>query len=146
VRRALALATLFAASAVARDAAAEDEWYGWPVLITGGSAAIFVAAAVAADSDDATPWLVGAGVASYTLGGPITHWAHGSLEKGFGSLGINVGLAGACGLVGALIGAVSADDGDFAGLAAGLLGAAIGLGVGAVGAVAIDTTLLTYRE
>jgi hypothetical protein len=146
VRALSAIAVVLVASTLAGAVQADEDWYGAPVLVTGGSAALLVTAAIAAADDDVSPWLAGLGGGAYVFGGPITHWANDEVGKGFGSLGLNVGLAGACGLIGALIGAASAGDGDFAGLAAGLLGGAIGLGVGSIAAVAIDTTLLTYRD
>jgi hypothetical protein len=67
-------------------------WYGWQSLIIDAPAvSLLVAGAAAPTLNDrlgSAPTIAG-GVA-FVLGGPIVHWAHGSVGKGFASLGLRV--------------------------------------------------------
>jgi hypothetical protein len=80
---------------------------------------------------------VALGATGAVLGGPIVHWAHGHVARGFGSLGINLGMP----LVGSLVG-LGVGSTWSARVAAAGVGAAIGL----VAALVLDVSLLAYDE
>src|SRR5262245_14666089 len=77
------------------DPAGGEVWYGWQTLIVGG---ISGAAAVVAIGlgEDGSGVVLGApvGLGGFVFGGPIVHWAHGRVGRGFAVLGMNVGVAG----------------------------------------------------
>ncbi len=54
----------------------EKRWYGWQTLLTDGAAILTIGEVPALS------------IGTYLLGGPVVHWAHGNVEKGFLSLGI----------------------------------------------------------
>lgn len=120
-------------------------WYGWQTLIVDGAS---IVTSVAASISPSHP-IVGLplGGAGLLLGGPIVHWAHGNLGKGFASLGILL----ATGLVGGGIGVgigcaaefVERCRGEFESLGK-LSGFLLGLNVGATVGSAIDVSLLAY--
>lgn len=76
-----------------------ERWYGWQTMI----------ALVVPDVLTVTGYVNDAfgvaalGVSAHMLTGPIVHWAHGRVGRGFGVLGLNLTL----GAVGALAGAFS---------------------------------------
>lgn len=74
------------------------------------------------------------GMAGHVLTGPVVHWAHGHVGKGFASLGLNVGLPGIGLLSGFAVGG-SSWGGLFLGLMLG--------GIGYVAAPALDMGLLS---
>ena len=104
-----------------REPRFEPRWYGWQTLMVDG-AAILIA------SDVSVP--------IYVLGGPIVHWSHGNVGRGFGSLGLRVGapLLLAAAFVGGCDG-----NGDVGCLG---LGALMGLLLGAGAAIAIDAAAI----
>jgi hypothetical protein len=118
------LVALIAGSRVARaddagDAgvsqAAPTSWYGWQTLTSDGSAIALGALAYGADKAGGTSitnvfWT--ASVATFFVGAPVIHWAHGHVGKGFGSLGLRVGLPLGAFVVGALIGNATCSDKD----------------------------------
>ena len=65
---------------LAERPATTTTWYGWQTLLVDGGV-------IGASLATRNPWVFMGG---YTLGGPIVHWAHGNVLKGFGSLGIRV--------------------------------------------------------
>ncbi|MDI1447358.1 hypothetical protein [Polyangium sp. 6x1] len=73
-------------------------WYGWQTLI--GVVAGDLLTVVGQGS--ALSYI---GVAGHVLTGPIVHWAHGHVGKGFTALGLNVGLPLGGGLIGLMAGA-----------------------------------------
>jgi hypothetical protein len=116
-----------------------ERWYGWQTLTTfGGSAALtLVAAAVnSMKVDEAPEWILVGAFGGYALGGPIVHWAHGNVGKGFASLGIN-----AAGILSGLVAGVYAVGGHSGDI---FLGTSLGGSLGALVATILDTTLLTY--
>jgi hypothetical protein len=104
----------------------ERRWYGWQTIATDGAAiALFTGTAFAAAATDVPegPLVTtgySLGLATYALGGPIVHFAHGNPWRGLGSFGIRVpvpllaiaasyeiecsGSSGACGEYTALFG------------------------------------------
>jgi hypothetical protein len=103
-------------------------WYGWQTLSVLGGAALVGAAW-------REPQAILFGAAAVTLGGPMVHWSHDHVGRGFTSLGLNVGL----GLVGLGIGATAGQNND-------LGGAVAGVGVGLAVALIIDVAALSYDE
>ncbi len=75
------------------------------------------------------------GVAGHVLSGPVVHWSHGHVGKGFASLGLNVGLPG----IGLLTGFAASGADAWGGLFLGLI---LG-GIGYVAAPALDIGLLS---
>lgn len=63
-----------------------EVWYGWQPLISDGAATASWLTAVATKEGSGVLVIVGA--TAYLLGGAIVHWAHGSVGKGFASLGL----------------------------------------------------------
>lgn len=103
-----------------REPRFESRWYGWQTLMVDG-AAILIA------SDVSVP--------IYVLGGPIVHWSHGNVGRGFGSLGLRVGapLLLAAAFVSGCDG-----DGDMGCLGEALIGLLLGSGA----AIAIDAAVI----
>jgi hypothetical protein len=123
----------------------EENWYGWKILISGGSSLavpfLTYGIGISADSTWGSVAIIPAsflGIIGYLSGGPIIHWAHGATGKGFASLGINVAGAG----LGLLVGAMIGKDGD---LDEFITGGIIGMSVGAVGAILVDGLWLAYE-
>jgi hypothetical protein len=133
-------------------------WYGDQVLACDGAALglLLLAAATAAGNSNndnfALPGtlLVGSGL-TYLLGGPIVHFAHDEVGKGFGSLALRAGMPFALAIVGGVAGLVAGgsasnggnNDGALSGL---LIGAGVGFGLGIVGAIAIDAAALSEER
>jgi len=118
-----------------------ERWYGWQTAIVFGASAVPTIAAAATSQDV----LYAVGVPGLLLGGPIVHWAHGHVERGFAVLGLNVGLS----VIGGLIGAAAVSgEGDNASLGAKLRGSdgfVLGAGVGALVSNALDIAVFTYE-
>lgn len=120
-------------------ATTERRWYGWQILvpdIAGGLLSV-VGGFVAGPAGIGLA-ITGSAVALF--GGPIVHWAHGHVGRGFGSLfGLRLGLP----VLGALLGAG-------AGVAAGntttsvLIGTSIGAGIGSLTGFIVDIAVLAY--
>jgi hypothetical protein len=81
---------------------------------------------------------MGIGIAGHGLAGPITHWGHRHAGRGFGALGINIGVPLGAGLLGLGLGAIG--GGDFG----AFIGAGIGGFTGFVLAPIIDVAALAY--
>ncbi len=127
--------------------AAEEDWYGWQILIVDGgvllSTALMIGAGVGTDSA-AAPAIYGP--SAHVLGGPIVHWAHGHVGKGFASFGLRLGMplvAGAIGLGVGHLAAPSEAGGMFP--VGATLGTAAGLGLGYIGSIVVDTAVLAYE-
>jgi hypothetical protein len=150
------LVALIAGSRVARadeagDAgvsqAAPTSWYGWQTLTSDGSAIALGALAYGADKAGGTSitnvfWT--ASVATFFVGAPVIHWKHGHVGKGFGSLGLRVGLPLGAFIAGALIGNAACSDSDSEN---GLVGCPVGVGAfaalaGLVAAPIVDAAVL----
>jgi hypothetical protein len=125
----------------------EEHWYGWQILIVDGGVLLgtvaMIGAGVGSDSA-AIPAIVGP--SAHVLGGPIVHWAHGNLEEGFASLGLRVGMPLVAGALGMGVGhlAAPAESGAMFPVGVGI-GAVVGLGLGYIGAIVVDTAVLAYE-
>jgi hypothetical protein len=117
----------------------KSSWYGGQILLVDAlSIGVIV---LGAGSSDGAEALVPMGVGGYLLGGPIVHWGHGNVGKGFGSLGLRVGAP----IVGAFAGA-GMEDCSGGGELCGLAGAFVGFLVGVTAAIVIDSAALAYEE
>lgn len=63
----------------------------------------------------------GVGVLGLIFGGPILHWTHGRVGRGFAVLGMNLGLGSGLGALGGLIGSSGNDSGVILGAGGGVL-------------------------
>ena len=113
-----------------------NRFYGWQIVIVDVSSLLVTVAGGAAASDG----VAALGVTGYVLGGPIVHFAHGNVGRGFGSLGLRVGAP----ILGAGIGAASANchGGDFCGMREAVVGGLVGAAV----AVVLDAAVLARDE
>jgi len=82
----------------------QTTWYGWQTLLADGAAAGLVGLAILSPDGNGANVLGTASFVTYLVGGPIIHWAHGHGAKGWGSLGLRVGLPLAGTLAGFLVG------------------------------------------
>jgi hypothetical protein len=121
-------------------------WYGWQTLIVDGVA---IVTGLAASVSLPLYYMTGipAGTGGLVFGGPIVHWAHGNVGKGFGALGIITATAligGGVGVgVGCAVKVFESCTGEDAGLSR-LIGFMIGLPFGAAIGAAIDVSVLAY--
>jgi hypothetical protein len=113
-----------------------SRWYGGQILLFDLSAVVLGAAALAtAGSRSGAPIALGAlGAATYLLGPPIDHWAHGNAGRGFASLGIRIGAPVLFGLGFGFAATKSNGDPDETMLA-------VGAGIGYATAVALDVAV-----
>ena len=107
---------------------ARAKWYGGQTLAVDG---------VSFGMLFAVPVLGGFG---YLFGGPVVHAVHGQGGVGAGSFLLRVGMP----VMGAFLGC--AIQGDSSGEFSCLGGALVGFGLGALGVVVIDASLLAYEE
>lgn len=129
----------------------ERRFYGWQFLLLDAVALGLAAGAIPA-TDATEGWLF---ASAFTLGafsGPIVHWAHGHAGRGFGSLGIRVGVTGVMLLIGLPIDAIRAtriSGGVLGGLSASMRpldGGAMGV-LGTIGfltATIVDAAALAF--
>lgn len=120
--------------------ASERNWYGWQILLTAGGAhaliwGTFLVHPSVGDQPVFPIFMLG--ISGVALGGPIVHWAHGNVGKGFGSLGLNVGLPLVLGGAG-LVAGMGSLEGAFRGL---LVGAVFGT----ITASIVDVAVLAYE-
>lgn len=123
-------------------------WYGWQTLIVLGSSATLgtvIGLSAAATRADGLAFVgMGIGGVGALFGGPIVHWAHGNTGKGFGALGLNIGVPVLSGGIGVAVacgaGGCSNSSGGF-GVFFGLL---VGGSLGLIGSMIIDVTALAY--
>jgi hypothetical protein len=66
----------------------ERRWYGWQFLIVDGASLALAVSTLGTGS----VVQIGLGTTGFAFGAPIVHWAHGHLGRGFGSLGLRLGL------------------------------------------------------
>jgi hypothetical protein len=129
--------------AAATKAASARRWYGWQTLIVAGGSSLLLGATAIFSATNTNSSLSNvsfggflASFSGFAVGGPIVHWAHRNVGKGFASLGINVGAIG----IGAGVGFVAAGGHEGpSDIAAGL-----GAGLGALTGLILDVSLLTY--
>lgn len=139
-----------AASAEPAKPRTDSKWYGWQILIVDGAviSSTLLLAAAAADNDDVGGVAAAAFFTGYTLGGPIVHWSNGQLGRGFASLGLRVGAPLVAGLTGAALGAASSSgcsDPYWCDSSEVAVGAGLGVLVGGIAAVAIDSAVLARK-
>lgn len=131
---------------------ATSTWYGYQTLATDGAALSMGLGSVASGASRSATVFGAAGLGTYALGGPIVHFAHGEVSRGFVDLGIRAAAPLVLGVGGGIIGgrtAPSSNDADKS-LANGYVGvtqgATIGALVGAITASAIDAIFLAHDE
>jgi hypothetical protein len=114
-----------------------QRWYGWPILITDGTAYGLLALAL---SDDRTaPYVALPIMGGYLLGGPIVHAANGR----WGRAGISLLLRGALPVGGTFLGAASSCGG---GEGSDCVSTALSVGVvGMAIATLIDLSVLSWK-
>jgi hypothetical protein len=114
----------------------ERHWYGWQTLIVDGASAANLGTAAVLFAHQGrketvppqvTFWV---GFSGAMLGAPIVHWAHGHVGKGFGSMGVRMGVL--------VLAVLSGPE------SSGSEGAAIAV-AGLVGASALDAAWLAYE-
>ncbi|WP_437778200.1 hypothetical protein [Sorangium sp. So ce1097] len=114
-------------------------WYGWQHLLVLGGSLVLVPVAVSLETQE----LLLMSFKGLVLGGPIIHWAHGNVGKGFASLGLNIGGT----LVGGLIGVASAGEAhEDAWVTPAVVGLLVGGSVGLIAANIVDMAVLPYEE
>jgi hypothetical protein len=125
----------------------QESWYGWQTLMLDGATVVggIVLATSLRDKEGRPPHpSIAIWTPSYVVGlfsGPIVHFAHGNVGKGFGSLGLR-GLAGPMGVLPGLMGYCAATGGhDGCARAGALWGLTGGLAV----VSAIDAFALAYE-
>jgi hypothetical protein len=112
-------------------------WYGWQTLIVDGvSNSLFALSWVGSGVGAVS---AGMGIGGFTLGGPIVHWAHGNVGKGFGALGLNVLFP----LLGAPIGIAAQTQHSEASV---VFGAFLGAEIAYLLANVVDVAALAYAE
>ncbi len=125
---------------------AEREWYGWQILLVDGASFVGL---LAAEGQRATG-VADLTVATYFLGGSVVHWAHGSATKGFGSLGLRVGIPLGGAVLGAVIGTAAYGSSNvvcgFPLCSPAVAFGAVGLLLGVVAAPIVDVAVLAYDE
>lgn len=105
-------------------------WYGWQTLLTD---------ALALTTAFASPEF---GLMTYGLGAPIVHWGHGNVGRGFASLGLRAGAPILLGLGGlATCDHSGASDDEHSGWEC-LGTAAVGVALGMLTAVVIDSSVI----
>jgi hypothetical protein len=77
----------------------------------------------------------------YLAGGPTIHWAHGHVAKGFGSLGLRVGLPTAGFLLGFGLALTTPND-----LGSALVDIGLGTVIGIIAAPIVDATWLAFDD
>jgi hypothetical protein len=119
-----------------------SRWYGWQTLMTDGVAVALLATGIEAQSGGVAA-LSGA---TFALGAPIVHLAHGRGGAAAASLGIRVGMATVGLFGGAWMESCSSHTSEDEGTVCGMQGATIGLLAGAAGAMIIDAALLAHED
>jgi hypothetical protein len=117
----------------------QESWYGWKILTSGG-ASVAVSLGSFSDFDPVTSFSMRLiGITGYALGGPIIHGVYGSMGKAAASFGINLLSPALLGAIGFGLGA--AEGSDYGALA----GLVIGVPIGMISAVLVDSFALGYE-
>jgi hypothetical protein len=128
------------ASVTARVEPAGYRWYGWQIIITDSAGSLLSAIGALTPGGAGIALGVTGGAVAF-LGGPIVHWAHGHVGRGFASMfGLRLGLPVAGALLGAGLGA-AAGGGRAEPIATG---AYIVGGLAALTGVIVDIAALAY--
>lgn len=112
------------------------EWYGYQTLLV-DMAGIGMGLGAAGGGYP----LAITGLATYLVGGPVVHAAHGNGAKVAIDIGVRLGAPTAGAMTGALLACAGGCRGDFGPLA-GVVGGAFGAGIGALTAIVIDAAVL----
>lgn len=127
----------------------EQTWYGAQTLATDGAAiALALAAGASSRSTDVMGGLFYGSLATYALGGPIVHIAHGRGRIAAADLVVRVTSPVAAAVVGYAIGSAAAPatscegDGPCGG---GIVGGILGLGAGFLAASIVDAAVFAYE-
>jgi hypothetical protein len=127
----------------------EKTWYGGQTLATDGAA---LALAIASGSTTQTPDVATAlgtvSLATYGLGAPVVHIAHGHGDAAVGSLLLRLGLPLGGALLGYALGAATVGQSSYCGdggSCGGFVMGILGLGAGALTASILDATVLAYE-
>lgn len=115
----------------------KSHWYGWQNLIVDGGVVVGGLVLVGASGEAGGIVLV----TGYFFGGPIVHWSHGQVGRGFASLGIRVAAPLLFAGLGYAVFQRGGND-DLRGAA----GAVLGFGLGVLGAIAVDAAVLAYEK
>lgn len=107
-------------------------WYGWQNLLVDGAALALVPFA----EDDTAELVLG----TYLFGGPIVHWSHGNVGRGFASLGLRVGTPLVLGF--ALASTCEPGGGEYDCLGALATGVLVGAGT----AIVLDSIALAWEK
>ncbi len=127
-------------------------WYGWQNLIVDGAgqtlSALGLGAVLATSDGDGSSTAVGTFfsallASSYALGGPIVHFSHKNVGKGFLSLGLRGALPWAGALVGYAIETGQCEPDEWF---CGITGSSLGFLLGVTSAISIDAGVLAYKE
>jgi hypothetical protein len=114
-------------------------WYGYETLAVDAAALALVLPIAMSHDNNLQEGLFIASGAIYGHGGPIVHFAHGHVSKGFTDLGLRTGLPVAFGFVGGLIGAAGGPNNS---LGPTFLGVLVGGAIGMGSAIAFDAAWL----
>lgn len=125
-------------------------WYGWQTLIAAGgfiTLAGFTLPNLLATNEDR--YVATAGVAlsaaGFTLSGPIVHWSHGHVGRGFAVLGLYVGSTLVSMGTGVGIACIAGGCAHMYDVTPGwVYGAAAGAATGALAAFVVDVAALSY--
>lgn len=111
---------------------ARRRWYGWQTLIADGAGLLISGIGLPLSLSRSTQslgtgLLVGGGVVQL-IGGPIVHWSHRNVGRGFASLGLRIVLPA----LGVLLGFATRNEGVLI----------LGSGAGSAVAIALDAAVL----
>jgi hypothetical protein len=117
-------------------------WYGHQTLIVAGASVVTGAVPGLVLGESGFALAAPAGLGGLVFGGPIVHWAHGRVGRGFAVLGMNIGASGlGMGIVGLPVAcAFEKCDGFY--FTYGLLGSYVGALIGVI----IDVSVLSTYE
>ncbi len=119
-----------------------DEWYGYQTLAADGAATGLLLGAVASHREVSKGFFV-LSATTYLVASPVIHAANGQGGVALGALGLRVAAPVSLGLLGLAIGAASDTRGNWG---APLLGGVIGVGLGVITAMVIDTAALARKD
>ncbi len=125
-------------------------WYGWQTLVVVGASTAFgfITGLSGGLAGSGVVVFGGAGLGSggILLGGPIVHWVHGHVGRGFGAFGINLGMPLVSGALGIGVTCLTGACGNRGHEADFVPGFIVGAGLGLIGAITIDVAVPSYDE
>ncbi len=132
---------------VASSTAPRRRWYGWQTLLLDGVAFSMLASSAYVSNNSASGTLAVGSLVTYAVGAPIVHIAHGHTAKGFGDLGLRVGLPLAFAGVGYAAGSDTCGKSSaLICIPSSLAYAAIGFVLGMGTAIALDGAVLARED